>query len=122
MNTQNTPPDLGGGALYRGDRGNARVVHQTVQTTEAFLDLIHDLCPGGLLADVLRDEVCADCVGMRLSRLRVDIGHDDLGTLARAHGGISEAKSGGCAGHNDDFISDSVHFYIRCDAFLKGAA
>ena len=44
-----------------------------------------------------------------------------FGTLAREHVGIGEAQPGGCAGHNDDFIFDSVHFYIRCDAFFKGA-
>ena len=119
MNAKNAPPDLCSGAFYCGNWSNPRIINQAIQTTIPVFDFLHDPRPRGLVAHILRDEVCSDCFGVRFSCFQVDISRNDSRAFPCKQSRISGAKPGGATGYDDDFIFYPVLFVIRFNSAVR---
>ena len=113
VDAQHAPPDFGRCIFDVGDRRNAGVIHQSIQSAVAFFNLRHQVTPGGFLTDILLDEGGAKIGRVGLSGLGVDVGHDDVRTFSRQYRRVRKPQPRGCAGDHDDLAFHSIHILIR---------
>ena len=67
MDTHHASPDVGRGVFDIGNRCDAGVVDQAIESSELTLDLIHHALPRGFFTHILRNEVGANLTRKRLS-------------------------------------------------------